>query len=1149
MTDPADASARRDALDTGHSFHVESPAGSGKTLLLTTRFVKLLAQVDHPAEILALTFTEKAAREMRNRITDALQKALDPELRRSSTPTSPAEEELIGAAEDAVHRHSDRLQRAASSSSLNIMTFHGFCHYLASRAPLEAGINPDFTIADDAAQPLLAAESVTRSLNRLFRLPLGDTQRRALENRALYHDNNQRALTDELIDIIRKRDRFADLVAVISRSGGSDLSRFRKTLETRVRFYVESRLKELAGHCLRAPLGRDWRRLMAHLSEEGAEAADWLPAEMPGANWEDLPAWKRVANCLLTRTGTPLKTLGPKRGFYSGFVKSDLAALIRDMPPSLSRLLHDTREYPGHDEPSVDMETLTDFIILCAAIINDYELFCKKRSQTDFIGLEYCALRVLDTTDPSDLSLFLDHRLRHILIDEFQDTNRLQWELLRRLVDGWDGEDGRTVFIVGDPKQSIYGFRNAEVNLFYEAKQGIPRSGSGPLALSSRLLQTNFRSAAGLVEWVNRIFGTTIMTDPNEEVDEVPFSPSTAGNSVIEDEPSPVSLALFAGPDSASARADEAAWLAATAKQLVTETSGHSSLGVLLFTRTHLRTYLRAFSDCGVPLQVQEGLHLADRPETGHLVQAARALARPHDDCAWASLLRSPWSWFDVSLLAETALSPEAPWIDKLRALEGKRPKMKELLGALDSALRRIGRDPLGRVVRTLWEDLDGARQTASLYGMAGVANCIRLCTILDDMDEGSPQETLERFESLLETFYEPVDPTTAWSPVHMMTIHRAKGLEFDMVLLPFMDWNPLAVGSAGPPPYLVERLPGKKEEHLIATGRDRRKPDPDPLFRILSRLEKERTTGEAKRLFYVAATRARSRLIMSGITGLKDGNPAEPRKSPLDWVWTHHGGRDRLMPEWPGKATVTDAGIGFEINPAPPEGSAEPPSVDIPTTDQLPAALDIQPQRRTLSVKTPSSGDRDPGPDEGMTLAVPEKSERSVAAIRGMFIHRLLKRGLEEKALPLESAIAQALLREGMAREESRRLASAILEETRATLDSPFIANLLRKAVGPARTEWSLESALSETSLLSGSIDLALFDGTCWWIIDFKTGAHGVNQDRNLFLTTEEKRYHNQIAAYRTLLKDFIAPDLSPVRAGIFFTALGEWREILFSD
>lgn len=1143
-TEPADASARHDTLDTGRSFHVESPAGSGKTLLLTMRFVKLLAQVDHPAEILALTFTEKAAREMRNRITDALQKALDPSLRLSNPSANPAEDELIRSAEDALHRHSDRLELAASSSGLNIMTFHGFCHYLASRAPLEAGINPDFTIADDAAQPILAAESVARSLNRLFTLPAGDMQRRALENRALCHDNNQHALRDELIEIIRKRDRFADLVAVISRSGGSDLSRFRHTLESRVRFYVESRLRNLAGQCLRAPLGRNWGRLMARLSEEGAEAADRLPAELPGAAWEDLPSWKTLADCFLTSAGTALKTPGPKRGFYSGFAKSDLGTLIRDMPPSLSRLLHDTREYPGLDEPSVDMEALSDLIILCAAIINDYEGFCKTRSQTDFIGLEYCALRVLDTADPSDLSLFLDHRLRHILIDEFQDTSRLQWELLRRLVDGWESGDGRTVFIVGDPKQSIYGFRNAEVNLFYEAKKGIPRAGSGPLALSSRLLQTNFRSAAGLVAWVNGIFGATIMTDPNEEVDEVPFSPSVAGSSIAEEGLSPVSLALFAGPDSASARAEEAAWLAATAKKLVAETGGLKSLGVLLFTRTHLRTYLQAFSDCGVPLQVQEGLHLVDRPETGHLVQAARALARPHDDCAWASLLRSPWSWFDVSLLAEAALSPDVPWIDKLRALGRSRPEMKELMRALDSALRRIGRDPLGRVVRTLWEDLDGARRTAALYGMAGVANCVRLCDILDDMDEGSPQETLERFESLLETFYEPVDPTAAWSPVHMMTIHRAKGLEFDMVMLPFMDWNPLAAGPAGPPPYLVERLPGKKEEHLIATGRDRRKPGPDPLFRILSRLEKERKTGEAKRLFYVAATRGRSRLIMSGLTGLKDGAPAEPRKSPLAWVWTHHGGRDGLMPELPGKGTPGGTGIGFEINPAPPEGPGEIPPVAIPA-DQLPALLDIQPERRTLSVRAPSSGGFDRGPGEDVTCDIHEGNERPVAAIRGVLIHRLLKRGLERKSLPPEGAVAQALVREGMPREEARRLAPGIVEETQATLDSPFIASLLEKAVGPVRTEWKLESSLSAESLLSGSIDLALFDGTCWWVIDFKTGAPGTAQDRNLFFKTEEKRYRNQIDAYRSLLKSFIGPEPTPLRAGIFFTALGVWREM----
>jgi len=1144
-TDPADAPARRDTLDTSRSFHVESPAGSGKTMLLTTRFVKLLAQVDHPAEILALTFTEKAAREMRTRIADALQGAMDPGPLREGSPPGPAEEELFRAAVKALHHHKDRLRPASLSGDLNIMTFHGFCHYLASRAPLEAGVNPGFSIIDDSSQSLLAAESVHRSIDRLFTLSSDDPRRRALENRILYHDNNRRALTDELVDVIRRRDRFADLVTIISASGGSDLSRFRESLENRVRFYVESRLSELAAGCLRAPLGRDWKRLRAHLSEAGAQVAECLPEELPGADWEELPAWKRLADCFLTKSGTPLKTPGPARGFYSGFVKSELGTLIRDMPSSLSRLLHDTRGYPGHDEPAVDIKTLADLVILCAAIISDYETFCKNRSRTDFTGLEYCALRVLDTTDPSDLALFLDHRLRHILIDEFQDTSRLQWELLKRLIDGWEDGGDKTVFIVGDPKQSIYGFRNAEVNLFYDAKGGIPRSGSRPLALSSRLLETNFRSRPELVEWVNQVFGTTVMKDPDTEADEVPFSPSIAGRSSPEGGSVPLSLALFAGPGGASsARADEAAWLAATAKQLVAETGGRASVGVLLFTRTHLRTYLQAFSDYGVPLQVQEGLYLADRPETGHLLQTARALARPHDDCAWASLLRSPWSWFDVSTLAEAALSPEIPWIEKLRALGRRRPETEGLLNALEAALKRIGRDPLGRVVRTFWEDLDGPRRTAARYGMGGVANCVRLCGILDDMDEGSPQETLERFEALLETFYEPVDPTTARSPIHMMTIHRAKGLEFDMVLLPFMDWNPLSGGISGPPPYLVERLPGKKEEHLIATGRDRRKPDPDPLYRILSRLERHRKTGEAKRLFYVAATRARSRLIMSGITGLKQGNPVTPRMSPLSWVWTHHGGQEGLMPEWPGRPPAVNAGIAFEINPAPPEMPDENSPVAL-FADQMPAVPDIQPEHRTLSVKTPSAGnlDTDAGPDTAR--ASREEDLYSIPAIRGMLIHRLLRRGLEGKGLPGEGAVTDALVREGVPREEAFLLTPGILEETRATLDSPFIATLLEKAVGPVRTEWKLESALSPSSLLSGSIDLALFDGTCWWIIDFKTGTPGTEQDMNLFFAIEEERYRSQIGAYRRLLKCFIEPESTPVRAGIFFTAPGVWREL----
>ncbi|OPL15298.1 MAG: hypothetical protein AVO39_02585 [delta proteobacterium MLS_D] len=1143
--DLIDQESRMNALDVTRSFHVESPAGSGKTMLLTIRFVKLLGTVEHPSEILALTYTEKAAQEMRSRVVNALQRA-----RRGSPADGDADGVLLQSAAGALERHGGRIDLAASSNALNIMTFHGFCRYLAARAPLEGGINPEFDIIDETMQPQMAKESVDFTMERLGRLPVGHASRTALENRLLYHDNNRRDLEDELADIIQRRDSFADLTGTIRESGGSDPTRLTAVLKERTCFYVERRLAELEKYFVRSELGHRWNEFIHHLEAEGAAAAGMLPRQAPSARWENLYLWKAVAGVLLTKEGTPRKQLGPKTGFYQGFQKSEWGSRITGMPHRLASLLKETCEFPAEDESPADIDVLFDLIILCAEVIGDYEKLCRRRSLVDFTGLEQCALRILDTADPSELSLFLDHRLIHILIDEFQDTNRTQWKLLKYLVSGWEPGDGKTVFIVGDPKQSIYAFRNAEVGLFYEAKDGIPRPGLPPLILSSLRLDTNFRSHQRLIEWTNDLFGTTVMTDPDADADETPFSPSTAAGINGERETPRLDLAVFSDPDRDRARENEAVWLASQVKKLVVETGGTQSLGILLFTRNRLTRYLRALREAGVPVQVEEGLRLADRPETAHLIQMARLLVRPHDDLAWASLLRSPWSWCDISILVETALSEGHSWIDKIRRTSRDRRELQPIIRALDRGMMRIGRDPLGTVVRKFWEDLDGPGITAAVYGMAGVANCIRLCEILNEADRGTPQESLTRFENLMDGFYEPVDPTTARSPVKMMTIHRAKGLEFDIVFLPFLDWRSLSGGNSKNPPYLVERIPGRREDHLIATAKDRRASVPHPLYKILQRFSKQRAWGEAKRLFYVAATRARFHLVMSGVADKKNDCLSPPSDSPLTWILGHET-RSRVNPgvETPSSG---DSFLSVSVNPPPPGDDGR--NVKNSTVVSLPPPIIITPEKPEFTV-TPSpsfipeatSGRDFPGepvPETGKSAAdtalIPAR-----AAIRGTVLHRLLKYYIEKKRFPSSRSVVEALKREGLDGQSALDIAPTLLKEAADTVDSPFIAGLLNADGAIIHTEWKLEEALSSESIRSGAIDLAVFDGTCWWIVDFKSGSPAGGQSVDDYITSESNRYRNQIKAYRRLVEAREESQSAPIRAGIFFTAPGIWREV----
>ncbi|MDD5475457.1 MAG: 3'-5' exonuclease, partial [Syntrophales bacterium] len=430
-------------------------------------------------------------------------------------------------------------------------------------------------------------------------------------------------------------------------------------------------------------------------------------------------------------------------------------------------------------------------------------------------------------------------------------------------------------------------------------------------------------------------------------------------------------------------------------------------------------------------------------------------------------------------------------------------------------------------------------RRTAALYGMAGVANCVRFCGILNDLDEGTPQGTLDRFERLSGSFYEPADPTAARSPVQMMTVHRAKGLEFDVVILPFMDWKPF-VSGAPIPPYLTARMPGKNQEHLVATAKDRRDSHDNPLCGILWRLDRNRRWGEAKRLFYVAATRARSRLIMTGVMKINNDCLSHERQSPLDWIVDH----ENLNWPAPGEPFVHRSGNFFiKINPHPPETQAteEPAHLHHP----IPEPRTIEPEMSTLSVRSPSMEGSEPERDPNLSDRVAPSGGRSPDAIRGTVIHRLLKRGIESGRIASMEAVRRALVWEGLQPDEASRMAPGILKEAIDTLASPIISGLLEKARGRVRAEWRLECPMSATSLISGSIDLAAFDGTSWWIIDFKTGEPAFGMDAEQFISSALERYVYQINSYRELVRGFTKAEPTPIRAGIYFTALGRWLEI----
>ena len=451
---------------------------------------------------------------------------------------------------------------------------------------------------------------------------------------------------------------------------------------------------------------------------------------------------------------------------------------------------------------------------LAAEAVRLYEDLGRERGLIDFVGLEGAALRVLSAeTSPeapqiSDGLLALDARIRHVLVDEFQDTSRGQWLLLRRLCAGFSEGEGRTVFVVGDPKQSIYGFRKAEVALFEEARRGLPTDG-GLFPLEPLRLSANFRSQEALVRWTNRVF-ERVMAEPFREADEVEFAPAEPTRIFGEGD---LSLGLFSAGREAEARR-----LAAGVREAAAGLAEGERLAVLLFARSHLATYVRAIREAGVAVSVREGLPLAERPEVASLLALARAVTRPHDDLAWAELLRSPWGLVEAATLCRVAAKEGQGWQERLSAYPDER--VAALYEAVARGQEMAGRLPLAEVVTAVWTDLHGPWECVCRLGRASLSNCRATLELLAECDSpGLPGETLAAFEERLSSAFQPPLDDRPESAVQMMTVHAAKGLEFDVVFVPHLDWNPWAAGRGRR--ICLERLPGG--EHVVALPPDRR--------------------------------------------------------------------------------------------------------------------------------------------------------------------------------------------------------------------------------------------------------------------------------------------------------------------------------------
>ncbi|MBI4795542.1 MAG: UvrD-helicase domain-containing protein [Deltaproteobacteria bacterium] len=1071
---PLDQEARDRALSPKESFHLEAPAGSGKTSVLLARFLTLLARVDAPESLLALTFTRKAAGELRTRVMDLLWR------RRAPDPDASPWEHLLQKLADKVLWHFDKkgaLQELLAPERLPVMTFHSFCAQLLRYAPQEAGVPLEFKLLEEDEARWLKQNALEELRRRLAARPSQDSSRRALVRRLVRLNNSWPRLAQELRDLLGRRDCLGEFLelAHVTR----DPARYEDLLTGRFQHLLSPLLENLAAGLAAGDLGRSWRDFWEEM--QGSPLGADLPPRIPGATPGDLPLWQAISQVLLTGQGDLRKSFIPKLGFPPDFKNTPWPGLIQQLPPDLVNSLKQCRNlHPIAARPE-EVAALQDLVILLGEALGVYEELCAQRQALDFIALEQAALRLLAVEDPSDLLLRLDRRLTHLLVDEFQDTSEAQMTLLCRLLEGWEQEAGRTLMVVGDPKQSIYGWRQAKVRLFQESRAGLPCVGGGTFPLESLLLTTNFRASRTLITWANRVFGE---------------------------------------------RDAEARWLAREAAQAAANLKEGEKIGILLFARTHLRTYLTAFKAAGLAVKVKEGLKLADSRVVQHLHNLARALTRPQDEAAWAGALRGPWGQVSLGLLTRIALAPGDLWPEKLQRFRDENsctPALSKIIEGLLTAKAQAGRRPLSEIIKDFLDAVDAWPGLAALEGPGGVANARAYLDLLAAAEAGLPEATFTKADFNLEEAFQPPDPRAQDSKVELLTAHGAKGLEYDQVFIPFLDWQPLK-NESKTPPFLLEEIPGSRL-HGLALARPYLQEKQSSLYLLLRNLKERRILEEARRVFYVAVTRARRGLMMSAVIKQNKDGVTIPGESPLGWLWGHYrpGALSSGAPAvWPEPEIRVDL-----VSEVPPLTPAAPESLE------LPPPLDFQPEPLPYQLEFPSQLVEKPAESAFFGEGLGDGAPR----VRGEVTHRLMETLSRREALPPPGAVAAALRQGGVAPEAAARLAPEILAEVADCRRDPFLAGLLATASPPVRSEWLLEEHAGPGRIRRGQIDLLAFDGKSWWLLDYKTSRPAKEEEWQYFIRQEVEKYRPQLLAYRQMAARIkgLAPE--GIRLALYFT------------
>lgn len=1116
-----DAEARNDALDTERSFIVQAPAGSGKTELLIQRYLKLLAIVADPEEILAITFTRKAAAEMQLRVIQALKAALAGE-----KPGKPHQKLTAELARAALRQDAKQgWQLTANPRRMRIQTLDSLNASIARSQPLSSpGGASANSIVVDAALKSLYRQAAAATLDWLAESgEMHDATRSVLR----HVDNNTWLYISYLSRMLETRDQWLPFVSagLVSSAEASELrTQFEQSLEQIVRNHLERT------RALFPAEYSEWFRVHANYAAENLTAEGKIddPISMlrelddvPTAEIDAAREWLAIAELLLTKKGDFRKTVNKNQGFPAGDdgQKASYCELLTALEDkqAFRVALHEVRELPPVRYSDEQWEILLALFRLLPLAVGELQRLFNENGLTDHIEVALAAAAALGTADnPGDVALLLDYQLSHLLVDEMQDTSSAQYQMLESLAGGWQEDDGRTLFCVGDPMQSIYRFRNAEVGQFLLARQ----RGIGSIKLQPLVLRRNFRSGSRLVDWYNTVFPSVLPANDDAVRSAVSYS---AAVSVPEQQHKGEFQVWPLFGSSTAAEAE-------TGLQVIQYTlnaNPDDDMAVLVRSRTQLPGLLSRLRKAGIPYRAVDIDRLTDLPEVIEALALTRALVHAGDRLAWLAVLRAPWiglNWSDLHALVRNNSTATVwgqlsdPRIVRALSSEGQ-AALGRALPILQAALACSRTESLRSRVERAWLSLGGAAIVADRHA---VEHVYRYFDVLDRHETGGSLADVAELESILDLERVSND---ASARLQVMTMHRAKGLQFAHVLLFGLGRVPGASERAVLGWFDLPDSEGGGGKIISPVGA-RGDLENDPIHRYIERTESAKDAFEYGRLLYVACTRAEKGLHITGNVALtKNGSEFRrpDARSLLNLVWSHV------------EATYREA-----FNPEQPRDAASP------DPDWLHPVL----HRFDSPWQLPDIAEP-PGTAHGDEEASVDNPVEfywvgSAARLAGTVVHRWLQRAADG-IVDIENGVAKVTTERWL---REMGVGDDLMRDIIRRVD-----DAIKAVATDARGRWLLSGKGYAELELSGVVDGALKsvvldrvriddDGT-HWVVDYKTSSH---EGGNLqgFLQAEVERYRAQLQRYVELYSDYSG---AKVRCALYFPLLQEFVEVPVAD